>query len=152
MPCLPGLLQPEPLSPVQATADPCLCRRHSNTQRLARSLVGFLGPGAYKVLFEPSEHLWWVWGLFLDAVSPLLPSYWNFSFALGHGVSFFVWIQHPPVDGCSVVSCNFGILTVEDDHMAFHSTILMNCREKKTEKASDIDIRRGTESASLYRN
>ena len=28
---LPGLLQPEPLSPQQATADPC--RRHSNTQK-----------------------------------------------------------------------------------------------------------------------
>ena len=33
MPRLPGLLQPEPLSLWQATADPCLCRRHSNTQR-----------------------------------------------------------------------------------------------------------------------
>ena len=32
-PHLPGLLQPEPLSPRQATADPCLCRRYSNTQR-----------------------------------------------------------------------------------------------------------------------
>ena len=31
--CLPGLLLPEPLSPQQATADPCLRRRHSNTQR-----------------------------------------------------------------------------------------------------------------------
>ena len=31
--CDPGLLQPEPLSPWQATAVPCLCRRHSNTQR-----------------------------------------------------------------------------------------------------------------------
>ena len=34
-PCLPGLLQSELLSPQQATADPCLCRRHSNTQRQA---------------------------------------------------------------------------------------------------------------------
>ena len=33
--CLPGLLQPEPLSPQQATVDPCLRRRHSNTQRQA---------------------------------------------------------------------------------------------------------------------
>ena len=31
-PCLPGLMQPEPLSLWQATADPCLHRRHSNTQ------------------------------------------------------------------------------------------------------------------------
>ena len=34
-PRLPGLLQSELLSPQQATADPCLCRRHSNTQRQA---------------------------------------------------------------------------------------------------------------------
>ena len=33
MPHDPGLLQPEPLSPWQATADPCLCRRHSSTHR-----------------------------------------------------------------------------------------------------------------------
>ena len=31
--CLPGLLQPEPLSPQQATAVPCLCMRHTNTER-----------------------------------------------------------------------------------------------------------------------
>ena len=31
--CLPGLLQPEPQSLWQATADPCLCRRHSSTHR-----------------------------------------------------------------------------------------------------------------------
>ena len=36
---------------------------------------------------EPSEHLWRVWGLILNANSPLLPSCWGFSFALGCGVS-----------------------------------------------------------------
>ena len=24
--------------------------------------AGSLGPSVHKVLFEPSEHLWWVWG------------------------------------------------------------------------------------------
>ena len=38
-------------------------------------------------MFEPSEHLWRVWGLILNANSPLLPSCWGFSFALGCGVS-----------------------------------------------------------------
>ena len=42
-------------------------------------------------LFEPSEHLWWVWGLILNMISPLLPSFWGFSFSLGHGLSFFWW-------------------------------------------------------------
>ena len=58
----------------------------------------------------------------LNVISPLLPSCWGFSFAFGHGVSFFGRIQLSPVDGCSVVSCNFGILT-EDELMSFYSAI-----------------------------
>ena len=56
-PCLPGLLQPEPLSPGQATADLCLHWRHSDTQRqvclslLWRSLILPQGPGIPKVFF-----------------------------------------------------------------------------------------------------
>ena len=37
---------------------------------------------------------------------------------------FFVGIQHSPVDGCSAVSYNFGVLAGEDKHMSFYSTIL----------------------------
>ena len=29
--------------------------------------VCFLGSGVHKVLYEPSEHLWWVWGLIPNA-------------------------------------------------------------------------------------
>ena len=43
----------------------------------------------------------------LNAISPLLPSCWDFSVALGGGVSFGGGIQHSPVCGCSVVSCSF---------------------------------------------
>ena len=67
--CDPGLLHPEPLPLQQATIDLYLCRRHSNTQRQSGSIsVGSLGPGAHKVLFEPSECLWWVWDLILNAI------------------------------------------------------------------------------------
>ena len=38
---LPGLLQPEPLSPWPATADWCLCRRHSKVQSLVRVTASF---------------------------------------------------------------------------------------------------------------
>ena len=38
-------------------------------------------------MFEPSECLWQVWGLTLNMISPLLPSCWGFSFALGCGVA-----------------------------------------------------------------
>ena len=41
-------------------------------------------------MFEPSEHLWKLWGLILNAIFPLLPSFLGFSFALEHGVSFLV--------------------------------------------------------------
>ena len=56
-------------------------------------------------MFEPSEHLWRVWGLILNVILHLLPSCWGFSFAFGRGVSFFGGIQHSPFDGCSAASC-----------------------------------------------
>ena len=46
-------------------------------------------PGVHMILFEPSEHVWWVWGLILNVILLLL-SCWSFSFALGCGVSFLV--------------------------------------------------------------
>ena len=73
-----------------------------------------LGPGAHKVVFVPSEHLWQVWGLILNMIFPLILSCWVCSFALGHGISFFGGIQHSPVDGYSVASCNFRMLARED--------------------------------------
>ena len=100
------LLHPEPLPLQQATADPYLCRRHSNT--VGSVSVGSLGPGVHKVFFEPFEHLWWVWGLILNANLPLLPSFWGFSFALGCRVSFMGGIQYSPVNVCSAANCNFG--------------------------------------------
>ena len=90
-------------------------------QRSGSVSVGSLGLAAHKVLFEPSKCLWWLWGLVPNAILPLLPSYWDFSFALGHGVSFGV-IQFSPVDGYSATSCNFGVLTEEDEHMSFYSS------------------------------
>ena len=76
----------------------------------------------HKVLYESSEHFWWVWGLILNMTLPLLPSFWGFSFALGCGVYFFGGIQHSPVNACSAVSCNFGLLAGEDEHTSFYST------------------------------
>ena len=73
------------------------CASAGDTQTLkgrSRSVyVEPLGPGVHKVLSEPSVCLWWVWGLILNAISPLLLSCWGFSFALGCGVSFSWW--HP---------------------------------------------------------
>ena len=57
---------------------------------LAQTLVGSLGPGVHKVLFEPSECLWWVWDLILNAIVPLLPSCWGSSLPLDLGYLFLV--------------------------------------------------------------
>ena len=80
----PSLLHPEPLPLWQSTADPYLHRRHSNTV-LSQSLW-VSGSWYVQGLFEPSERLWQKWGLILNVISSLLPSYWGFS-ALGCGVS-----------------------------------------------------------------
>ena len=85
--------------------------------------AGSLGPGAHKILFEPSEDLWWIWGLIINMILPLLLPCWGFSFALGCGVSFYNGIQNSPVDGCSAVSCNFGVLAGEGEHTSFYSAI-----------------------------
>ena len=42
-------------------------------------------------------------------IVPLLPSLCSF-FVFHSGVSFFVGFQHPPVNGCSTASCDFGSL------------------------------------------
>ena len=77
----PSVLHPEPLALQQTTADLYLHRR--------RSVLSLWGPWVLVLtsLFEPSEHIWWEWGLILNMNSSLLPSCWGFSFALGHGVS-----------------------------------------------------------------
>ena len=90
--------------------------------------MGSLCPGVHTVLFEASKHLWCIWGLILNVISPVLPPCWDFSFVLGHGVSFLGGIQYSPVDGCSGVSCNFGVLAGEDEHTSFYSAILFSLK------------------------
>ena len=57
-------------------------------------------------------------------IAPLLLSRCSFFFVFGCGVSFFGGFQHPPVNGCSTVSCNFGILKGGDECTSLYSTIL----------------------------
>ena len=130
-------------SEVCCTQSPCPCGRLLLTHTSAgdsQTLKGRSGsdsvgsPDAHKFLFAPSKCLWWVWHLILNTILPLLQSCWSFSFALVYGVSFFGGIQHSPVNGCSAVSCNFGVLVGEDEHMSFYSTIL------KLEQHSVVDV------------
>ena len=80
---------------VCCTQSPCPCGSplltHTSTgdtqTRFCLSVCGALGPGCAQGLFEPSEHLWCVWGLILNLILSLLPSCWGFCCALGHGLS-----------------------------------------------------------------
>ena len=65
----------------QAIADPYLS---GDTQtQFCLSLCVVSVSWSAQGLFEPSEHLWQVWGLILNVNSPLLPSCWGVSFAFG---------------------------------------------------------------------
>ena len=76
------------------TQSPCPCSRPLPTRTSTRDaqtqfcLCLCVVPGSWcaQGLFEPSEHLWWEWGLILNENSPFLPSCWGF-FALAHGLS-----------------------------------------------------------------
>ena len=80
---------------VCCTQSPCPCGRPLLTRtssgdtwtQVCLSLCGVSGSCSAQSMFEPSEHLWQVWGLILKVILPLLPSRCGFSFALGHGVS-----------------------------------------------------------------
>ena len=63
----PGLLHPEPLTLQEPTADPYPT---GDTQtQFCLSLCWVSVSWCAQGLFEPSEHLWWVWGLILNAIS-----------------------------------------------------------------------------------
>ena len=81
----PSLLHPVPL-PLQQTAAGCTSTGDAQTQ-FCLSLCGVPGSWCTQGMCEPSEHLWWEWGLILNMNSPLLPSCWGFSFAFGLGIS-----------------------------------------------------------------
>ena len=80
---------------VCCTQSPCPCGRPLMTRTSAGdtqtqfclSLCGVSGSWCTRGLSEPSESLWQVRDLNLNVISPLLPSCWHFSFAVGRGVS-----------------------------------------------------------------
>ena len=81
----PGLLHPKLLSLWQSTADLYLHKRHSNTV-LSQSLWGPWVLVCTRFVWVLLASLMGV-RLIVNVNSPFLPSFWGFSFALGHGVS-----------------------------------------------------------------
>ena len=76
-----------PRAPAPTAGHCCPSPLQETLKQFCLSLCGVSGSWCAQGMFEPSEHLWQVWGLILNVISPLLPSCWGFSFALGHGVS-----------------------------------------------------------------
>ena len=122
-------------SQVYCTQSPCPCGRplltHTptgDTQTLKGRSDGSVSvdsPGAHQVLFELSNHLWQVWDLILNAILSFLLSCWGFSFALARAVCFVGGIQNSPVNSCSAMVCNFGVLVGEGEATSFYATIYM---------------------------
>ena len=88
----PGLLHPEPLFLWQSTAEPHLLNTVDIQTQFCLRLCGGLW------VLVHTKFLWWVWGLILNEILPLLPSCWGFSFAkvnrssnfFLHSVCFFI--------------------------------------------------------------
>ena len=82
---------------VCCTQSPCpcggpllTCTSAGDTQTI-KGRPGSVSVGSsdvHKVLFEPSEHLWQVWGLILNMILPLLPSCWASPLPLDVGCLF----------------------------------------------------------------
>ena len=97
---------------------------HSLKGRSGSVSVGSLGPGVHKALFEPSEHLWWVWGLILNMILLLLPSCLGFSFALGCGVSFLLGSS---ILLSMVVQLRVAVLEFLQEKMSTYPSTLPSC-------------------------
>ena len=126
-----GLLQPELLSPWQATADPCLHRRHLNTQRQVwLSLCGVSGSWwAHDFVQALQASLEGKLGLILNVILPLQPYCWDFLFALEHGASFFFFLVKSNILLSMIVQQWVAILEFSQDKMSAHPSTLpfQNC-------------------------
>ena len=145
MPCLPGLLHPQPLSlpcpllthahcwPVP-TADPCPLLTHAHcwpvplqeTQKCSQAGL--------------TQSLWDLWALVHTRVFwALWESLVDMGFDSKHdcipptillGLLLFPWMWDvffggwDPTVSCSAASCNFGVLTGADELTSFYSTVL----------------------------
>ena len=103
-------------TPVCCTQSPCpcgspllTCTSTGDTQtQFCLSLCGVSGFWCAQGLFECSERLWQIWSLVLNAILPLLPSCWGFSFAWAW-VYLLIAMLHSCYSTCSIVRQNFSL-------------------------------------------
>ena len=114
---------------------PWLTRTSAGDTQTLKSRSGSVpvgSPGAHKVFFEPSKHHWRGWGLSINMILPPVLS-WGFSFAHGSGIIFLVGSNILLLMVVQQPSCNFGVLTGEDEYTSFYSTILdLSTHQNKT--------------------
>ena len=67
---------------------------------------------------------WQVWDFILSWLCPSYHLSAASSLFLDVGYLFFGRFQCPPVDGCSIDSCDFAVFTGGNEHTFFYSTIL----------------------------
>ena len=96
-----GDLLEESLCHIQVccTQSPCPCGRplltctstgDTQTVKGRSGSVSVGSPGVHKILFEPSECVWWVWGLILNVIFLILLSCWASPLLLDMGYLFLV--------------------------------------------------------------
>ena len=81
-------------------------------------------PGVHKVLSEPSECVWWVWGLILNTVLPFLPSSGASTLPLDMGYTFLVGFN---ILLMMVVQQRVVILEFSQEKMGTHPSTPPSC-------------------------
>ena len=94
---IPRSTPPRTSAPEAAHCWPVPLKRHST--QFCLSLYGVSESWCAQGIFEPSECLWQVWGLILNAVSPLLPFCWGFSLPLD--MWYLLKVTSAPRSHCS---------------------------------------------------
>ena len=118
---------------VCCTQSPCLCGKPLLTHTSVGDIQTLIGRwlSLCGVTWCTQGFVWALWaslvGIGFDSKCGFAPPtiLLGLLLAPGHRVSFFGGIQHSLVNGCSAVSCNFGVLTEENEHTSFYSAILI---------------------------
>ena len=84
-----------------------------------------LDPGTHKVLFNPSEHLWQVWGLILNTILPLLLFVWASSLPLEVG---YLVVEGSNILLSMVVQQQVVILKFLQEKMSTRPSSLPSCQ------------------------
>ena len=143
-PCLESLFSPVLWKSYNQISLACKVRFPGDSQSLCQiPRLGSLMSGS-----EPSqqwENFFGIIALQFVGHSPSGYGIWFLSwlhpsYCLPAAFFFFGRFQHPPVDGCSADSCNFGALSGGDEHTSFCSTIL-NWKPARSYSSILMDLR-----------